>query len=82
MSKKEDIIKQQKDLLKKQQEKASQPSGEKYTVKAGDTLSAIALEFYGNAGEYMTIYEANKDVIGDDPDRIQAGMELIIPEKE
>ncbi len=51
----------------------------KYTVKEGDTLSSIAKEFYGNAADYKIIYEANKDLIGDDPDQIQVGMELMIP---
>lgn len=40
-----------------------------YTVKAGDTLSGIALHFYGSAikDKWMKIYEANKDVIGPNP---------------
>jgi nucleoid-associated protein YgaU len=55
------------------------PQMKTYTVKEGDTLSAIAKEFYGEAADYRIIYEANKDVIGDDPNRIQVGMELKIP---
>jgi len=51
-----------------------------HVVERGDTLTAIALKYYGNAGEFMKIYEANKDVIGDNPDRILVGMELVIPE--
>jgi hypothetical protein len=40
----------------------------KHTVQAGDTLSAIALKYYGSAvkDKYMHIYEANKAIIGDD----------------
>jgi nucleoid-associated protein YgaU len=52
----------------------------KHVVERGDTLTAIALKYYGNAGEFMKIYEANKDVIGDNPDLILVGMELVIPE--
>lgn len=52
----------------------------KHIVESGDTLTAIALKYYGNAGEFMKIYEANKEVIGDNPDRILVGMELVIPE--
>lgn len=52
----------------------------KHVVESGDTLTAIALKYYGNAGQFMKIYEANKDVIGDNPDRILVGMELVIPE--
>ena len=55
------------------------PLMKKYTVKEGDTLSAIAKKFYGEGADYMIIYEANKDLIGDDPSQIQIGMELKIP---
>lgn len=47
-----------------------------YTVKSGDTLSAIAQRYYGNAGEYMKI--ANYNNI-DNPDLIQVGQKLKIP---
>lgn len=53
-----------------------------HVVEKGDTLTAIALKYYGNAGEFMKIYEANKEVIGDNPDRILVGQELVIPELE
>jgi nucleoid-associated protein YgaU len=49
-----------------------------YTVKPGDSLSAIAQQFYGKASEYNRIFEANRDKLKD-PDRIQAGQELVIP---
>ena len=49
-----------------------------YTVKAGDTLSKIAKEFYGNAGAYMKIFDANKDKLTD-PNKIQVGQVLKIP---
>lgn len=57
---------------------ASGGAGETYTVKAGDTLSKIAKQFYGNASEYMRIFNANKNILSD-PDRIQAGQVLTIP---
>ena len=50
----------------------------KYTVQSGDTLSKIAKQFYGNANEYRKIFEANRDQLND-PDRIRAGMDLVIP---
>lgn len=49
-----------------------------YTVQPGDNLSKISKEFYGNANQYMKIFEANKDKLSD-PDKIKAGMELVIP---
>ena len=49
-----------------------------YTVQKGDTLSAIAKAQYGNANLYMTIFEANKPMLGD-PDKIYPGQVLRIP---
>lgn len=56
----------------------SAASSQTYSVKSGDTLSKIAKQFYGDAGQYMKIFEANKDKLKD-PDQIQAGQELKIP---
>jgi len=53
--------------------------GRTYTVAAGDSLSKIAKNFYGNANQYMKIFEANKDRLSD-PDKIKVGQELVIPE--
>ena len=49
-----------------------------YTVKSGDTLSHIALHYYGSAGRssYMKIAEANGI---SDPNKIRVGQVLKIP---
>jgi len=49
-----------------------------YTVQAGDSLSKISKQFYGDANKYMTIFNANKDKMSD-PDKVKIGTELIIP---
>ena len=49
-----------------------------YTVQSGDTLSKIAREFYGDAGKYPRIFEANKPMLKD-PDKIYPGQMLRIP---
>jgi len=49
-----------------------------HTVRPGDSLSKISHEYYGNANEYMKIFEANRDKLTD-PDKINPGMELVIP---
>jgi len=54
--------------------------GSSYTVKAGDTLSKIAKEHYGDANTYMKIFNANKDKLTD-PDKIKVGQVLTIPPK-
>ena len=53
-----------------------------HTVNAGETLSHISLKYYGSAAKdkWMLIYEANKGVIGDNPNIIRAGQVLKIPE--
>lgn len=54
-----------------------------HTVTDDDTLSGIALKYYGSAVKkwYMYIYETNKDVIGDNPNVIRPGIVLKILEK-
>lgn len=57
---------------------AAEPEAVYYEVKPGDTLSGIALKYYGNAHEYMKIFEANRDIL-DNPDLIKPGQKLRIP---
>lgn len=53
-------------------------SNRTYTVKSGDTLSAIARQFYNDASQYMKIFEANKSILSS-PDKIAPGQVLTIP---
>lgn len=57
---------------------AAAPATTTYTVKAGDTLSKIAKEHLGNAGDYMKIFELNKDQLSD-PNKINPGQVLRLP---
>ena len=57
---------------------AAAPAGRTYTVKSGDTLSAIAKQHLGDANAYMKIFEANRDQLSD-PDKIKPGQVLKIP---
>ena len=50
-----------------------------YTVKSGDTLSAIANHFYNDGSQYTKIFEANKNLLSS-PDKIAPGQVLNIPE--
>jgi len=49
-----------------------------YVIQRGDTLSAIAKKFLGNASAYPKIFEANREVIKD-PDLIYPGQKIRIP---
>jgi nucleoid-associated protein YgaU len=51
-----------------------------YTVKKGDTLSAIAQHTLGKASLYPSIFEANKPMLSH-PDKIYPGQMLRIPAK-
>jgi len=54
-------------------------TGQTYTVKRGDTLWAIAKRFYGDGSKWPTIYNANRGVIGGNPNLILPGQVLVIP---
>ncbi len=59
---------------------AGEPEATFHTVAKGDTLSAIAKTYYGDANAYMAIFEANKPML-DHPDKIYPGQVLRIPPK-
>ena len=50
-----------------------------YTVRPGDSLSKIAKALMGDAKKWRALYEANKDVVGGNPDLIKPGQVLKIP---
>jgi|APTNR8051073442_1049403.scaffolds.fasta_scaffold29634_2 nucleoid-associated protein YgaU len=67
--------------IAKVEESIETPAGEVatfYTVKSGDTLSAISKKHYGDANKYMVIFEANKPMLSH-PDKIYPGQVLRIP---
>lgn len=55
-----------------------------HVVESGETLGDLAMKYYGSAAKdkWMAIYEANKRVIGDDPNVIKQGQRLKIPDLE
>lgn len=63
----------------KAEERTSPPAAKTYTVVKGDCLWKIAQKFYGSGAQYTKIYEANKGVIGSNPNLIYAGQVLTIP---
>jgi hypothetical protein len=60
----------------------AQPKGVSrfHAVIPGDTLSKLAKGFYGNWRKWPVIYEANRKIIGDNPNLIRIGQRFWIPE--
>jgi nucleoid-associated protein YgaU len=51
-----------------------------YTIESGDSLSKIAKRYYGDAGKWNALFEANREVI-EDPDKIYPGQTIRVPAK-
>jgi len=51
------------------------PAEQPYTIKSGDTLSAICLKFYGHANKYPQVAEANSV----DANNIPVGTTIQLP---
>lgn len=58
---------------------APSPSTSTYTVRPGDTLSAIARATLGDGNRWREIYDLNRDVLGDNPNLIYPGSVLRLP---
>jgi len=53
-----------------------------YTVRNRDALSDIAQRLLGDLTRWEEVYAANREQIGDDPDRLPVGLELRIPPRD
>lgn len=53
-------------------------NGNVYIVKKGDSLYKIAKLTTGDGSNWEKIYELNKKTIGNDPNKIQIGMKLLL----
>jgi LysM repeat protein len=51
-----------------------------HVVQSGDSLSKLAAGYYGDMYKWPIIYEANRAVIGGNPDLIRPGQRLVLPE--
>lgn len=64
--------------VEKERDTSTAPTAKTYTVKAGDTLWALAAKYYGSGAQYTKIYNANTDKISN-PNLIYVGQVLTIP---
>ncbi len=65
--------------IEQQRESDTLTTTQTYTVVKGDCLWNIAKKFYGSGSKYTVIYNANKVVIGGNPNLIYPGQVLTIP---
>jgi nucleoid-associated protein YgaU len=56
------------------------PSLRHHVVQPGDWLSKLAKHYYGDMYKWPIIHEANRDIIGSNPDQIKPGQKLVIPD--
>ncbi|MEM9717204.1 MAG: LysM peptidoglycan-binding domain-containing protein [Pseudomonadota bacterium] len=56
----------------------AQTACEEYTIQGGDTLRDIAQRAYGS-GNFQSIFNANRNTIGSNPNSIEVGDTLILP---
>lgn len=79
--KKVDTSKKKKTPAKKRPSASSKAKVKSYTVKKDESLWKIAArkEVYGAGSKWPRIYNANKSKIGKNPNKIKAGMKLVIP---
>jgi hypothetical protein len=62
------------------QSATTQPQFITHEVVAGDNLSRLAMTYLGSHTKYLTLYEANRDLLAT-PDDLSLGMKLKIPVK-
>jgi LysM repeat protein len=67
-----------KEKLAQAQESKASSTSQEYTVSAGDSLSLLALRYYGSAQKWKKIYEANKNTVKN-PHYIYIGQKITIP---
>lgn len=66
-------------IMKRGKKALSQQSPSYHVVAPGETLSKIAQKYYGDMHKWPVIYEANRDVIGINPNLFKAAQRLLIP---
>jgi nucleoid-associated protein YgaU len=64
------------------EDRSGVPGAAEHIVRSGETLSAIAKQHYGKTSAWRRIYDANRALIGKDPDALEVGMVLVIPRED
>lgn len=72
-------VKQVKTKIQSAKRPVTRPKPKTYTVRKGDSLWVVSKRMYGSGSKWRTIYNANKKVIGKNPNIIYPGQKLVIP---
>ncbi|MDP7029843.1 MAG: LysM peptidoglycan-binding domain-containing protein [Phycisphaerales bacterium] len=51
----------------------------RHVIASGDSLSSISQTYYGDAQRWYSLFEANREALRGEPDRLVVGTELVIP---
>ena len=54
-------------------------AGRRHVVGPGDTLYSLAQKYYGNRSKWRDIYNANRETLRTEGDKLRIGMELNLP---
>ncbi len=55
---------------------------ETYLVRVGENLRHIAYRLYGDSARWTEIYDANQELIGEEPNNLWVGLSLTVPQEE
>jgi phage tail protein X len=58
------------------------PSNMTHRINDGDTLYSLSWRYYGTSAGVAWIWLENYDLVGDDPDNLPCGAEIVIPALE
>jgi len=73
------FVKGNQDKMSREAPSRRQQNGHVYTVQSGDTLGLIALKIYGTFSMWQVIADANRALLGNNPDMLRVGMVLSVP---
>jgi nucleoid-associated protein YgaU len=59
--------------------RAAGPSARRHTVREGETLFALARQYYGDGDRFIDLYRANRQALKG-PDALEPGTVLVIPD--
>lgn len=68
-----------RDTERDESEQAAGSQQTTYIVRSGDNLSRIARTYYGDESRWRMIYEANRELLRNNPDNLRVGMRLVSP---